>query len=233
MLAQVRREREGYRSVMPQGTACQRDHHAFLATFTTHVVSTPLDVQYKTRRRIPLKVILENRLDEKVVLWFYLDVLYTRGRANGLRLGWKANTSAPNAQVHGSSGCACSAIWLGHWGAAVDRYGPSGRNDGSISIDLKPSCIRSVQAETQRHEGSSVAAGGGGRGMMKSAQTSSFDSIGPDELETIGKAFLHELQSRALPRKSEEAEALAAKLINAYQSGVRDNLGLSIVAGLS
>ncbi|MDE3876762.1 hypothetical protein I7G55_22310 [Sinorhizobium meliloti] len=54
--------------------------------------------------------------------------------------------------------------------------------------------------------------------MMESAQTSSFDPIGPDELETIGRAFLHELQRRALPRKSEEAEALAAKLINAYQS---------------
>ncbi|MCM5692994.1 hypothetical protein CN233_09590 [Sinorhizobium meliloti] len=69
--------------------------------------------------------------------------------------------------------------------------------------------------------------------MIKSAQTSSFDPIGPDELETIGKAFLDELQRRALPRKSEEAEALAAKLINAYQSGIRDDLGLSIVAGLS
>ncbi|AFL50238.1 hypothetical protein USDA257_c16490 [Sinorhizobium fredii USDA 257] len=49
----------------------------------------------------------------------------------------------------------------------------------------------------------------------------------------IGKAFQDELQRRALPRKSEEAEALAAKLINAYQSGIRDDLGLSIVAGLS
>ncbi|WEJ08431.1 hypothetical protein [Sinorhizobium prairiense] len=29
------------------------------------------------------------------------------------------------------------------------------------------------------------------------------------------------------------AEALAAKLINAYQAGIRDDLGLSIVAGLS
>lgn len=55
--------------------------------------------------------------------------------------------------------------------------------------------------------------------MMKSAQTSSFDSIGPDELETIGKAFLHELQRRALPRKSEEAEALAAKLITHTNQG--------------
>ncbi|MEY9165847.1 hypothetical protein ABIE78_003966 [Sinorhizobium fredii] len=69
--------------------------------------------------------------------------------------------------------------------------------------------------------------------MMNSAQTLSFDPIGPDELAMIGKAFQDELQRRALPRKSEEAEALAAKLINAYQSGIRDDLGLSIVAGLS
>ncbi|MDK1387996.1 hypothetical protein QN224_21515 [Sinorhizobium sp. 8-89] len=69
--------------------------------------------------------------------------------------------------------------------------------------------------------------------MMNSAQTVSFDPIGPDELEMIGKAFQAELQRRALSRKSEEAEALAAKLINAYQTGIRDDLGLSIVAGLS
>lgn len=42
-----------------------------------------------------------------------------------------------------------------------------------------------------------------------------FRSIGPDELDMIGKAFQDELQRRALSRKSEEAEALAAKLINA------------------
>ncbi|MDK1376493.1 MULTISPECIES: hypothetical protein [unclassified Sinorhizobium] len=69
--------------------------------------------------------------------------------------------------------------------------------------------------------------------MMNSVQTLSFDPIGPDELEMIGKAFQDELQRRALSRKSEEAEALAAKLINAYQAGIRDDLGLSIVAGLS
>ncbi|MCG5487161.1 MAG: hypothetical protein KK482_26350 [Sinorhizobium meliloti] len=69
--------------------------------------------------------------------------------------------------------------------------------------------------------------------MMNSAQTMSFDPIGPDELDMIGKAFEDELQRRALSRKSEEAEALAAKLINAYQAGIRDSLGLSIVAGLS
>lgn len=68
--------------------------------------------------------------------------------------------------------------------------------------------------------------------MMNSAQTT-FAPIGPDELEMIGKAFKDELERRALPRRSEEAEALATKLINAYQAGVRDDLGLSIVAGLS
>ncbi|APG86397.1 MULTISPECIES: hypothetical protein [Sinorhizobium] len=68
---------------------------------------------------------------------------------------------------------------------------------------------------------------------MNPAQNLSFDPIGPDEFEMIGKAFQDELQRRALSRKSDEAEALAAKLINAYQAGVRDDLGLSIVAGLS
>lgn len=68
--------------------------------------------------------------------------------------------------------------------------------------------------------------------MMSSAQTT-FDPIGPDELDMIGKAFQDELQRRALSRKSDEAEALAAKLIDAYQAGIRDDLGLSIVAGLS
>ncbi|POH34995.1 MULTISPECIES: hypothetical protein [Sinorhizobium] len=50
---------------------------------------------------------------------------------------------------------------------------------------------------------------------MNSAQTLSFDPIGPDEFEKIGRAFKDELQRRALSRKSDEAEALAAKLINA------------------
>ncbi|WP_331375621.1 hypothetical protein [Sinorhizobium chiapasense] len=68
---------------------------------------------------------------------------------------------------------------------------------------------------------------------MNSGQTLSFDPIGPDELDLIGRAFQHELERRALSRKSKEAEALAAKLINAYQAGIRDDLGLSIVAGLS
>ncbi|WP_234879352.1 hypothetical protein [Sinorhizobium americanum] len=46
------------------------------------------------------------------------------------------------------------------------------------------------------------------------------------------EGFQAELQKRALSRKSEEAEALIAELIAAYQAGVRDDLGL-IVAGLS
>ncbi|ASY65293.1 hypothetical protein SJ05684_b43110 (plasmid) [Sinorhizobium sojae CCBAU 05684] len=79
----------------------------------------------------------------------------------------------------------------------------------------------------------SVAALPEEEGTMNSAQTCSFDPIGPDELAMIGKAFQDELQMRALSRQSEEAEALAAKLINAYQVGVRDDLGLRIVAGLS
>lgn len=110
-----------------------------------------------------LEALRHGQARSKVVLWFYLGVLYTTGRANGLRLGWKANTPAPNAEVHGSPGCACSAIWLGPWGTAVDRYGPSGRKDGSISIDLMRSCTRSVQAETQRPKGlpSQPAAEGG------------------------------------------------------------------------
>ncbi|MCZ4093524.1 hypothetical protein [Sinorhizobium psoraleae] len=69
--------------------------------------------------------------------------------------------------------------------------------------------------------------------MVNSDQTLSFDPIGPDEFEMIGKTFQDEPQKRALSRKSEEAEALAAKLINAYQPGISDDLGLSIVAGLS
>jgi len=68
---------------------------------------------------------------------------------------------------------------------------------------------------------------------MNSAQTLSFDPIGPDEFEMIGRAFRDELQRRALSRKSDEAEALAAKLINAYQAGIRDDRGLRIIAGLS
>lgn len=115
---------------------------------------------------IPLKVILENRLDRKVVLWFYLGVLFPfrKGVADGLRLGWKAHTSAPNAQVHGSSGYTCSAVRLRHCDTALDQYRWSGRKDGSPSIDLQRSCTLSNQTETQGHKGSSVASGGGGRG---------------------------------------------------------------------
>lgn len=68
---------------------------------------------------------------------------------------------------------------------------------------------------------------------MNSAQVFSFDPIRPAELAMIGKAFQDELQMRALPRQSGEAETLAARLISAYQAGIRDDLGLRIVAGLS
>jgi len=95
-----------------------------------------------------LKVLRENRLDRKVVLWFYLVGLLPIRRTNGLRLGWKAHTSAPNAQVHGSSGYTCSAIRLRHCGTAVDRYGSSGRKEGSYSIDLQQSCTPS---QTEMH----------------------------------------------------------------------------------
>ncbi|WP_026187679.1 hypothetical protein [Ensifer sp. BR816] len=61
----------------------------------------------------------------------------------------------------------------------------------------------------------------------------SFDPLGSEELEMIESALHLELQRRALSRKSEEAEALAAKLIAAYQAGIRDDFGLTIVAGLS
>lgn len=115
---------------------------------------------------IRLKVILENRLDRKVVLWFYPGVVFpgSKGVANGLRLGWKAHTSAPNAQVHGSFGYTCSAIRLRHGGTAVDRYGWSGRKDGSPSIDLQRSCTPIKSDRTQGHKGASVASGGGGSG---------------------------------------------------------------------
>jgi hypothetical protein len=42
--------------------------------------------------------------------------------------------------------------------------------------------------------------------------------------------FRRELQLRALPLKSEEAATLAARLIGAYQSGIRDAAGLTAAA---
>lgn len=44
----------------------------------------------KPAEEIPLKVILENRLDEKVVLWFYLGVLYTTGACKWLTIGMES-----------------------------------------------------------------------------------------------------------------------------------------------
>lgn len=51
---------------------------------------------------------------------------------------------------------------------------------------------------------------------MKSERVWSFDPIGPDELKMIERIFRSELQLRALPLKSEEAQVPAAKLIDAY-----------------
>ncbi|AUX79147.1 hypothetical protein [Sinorhizobium fredii] len=68
---------------------------------------------------------------------------------------------------------------------------------------------------------------------MDFAQPMSFDPLGSDALEMIERALHAELQRRAFSRKSEEAEALAAEVIAAYHAGVRDDLGLSIVAGLA
>ncbi|WP_158665416.1 hypothetical protein [Sinorhizobium fredii] len=52
-------------------------------------------------------------------------------------------------------------------------------------------------------------------------------------MDMIERALHAELQRRTVSTKSQETEALAAKLIAAYQAGVRDDFGLSIVAGLS
>ncbi|MDK1489757.1 hypothetical protein QN219_06750 [Sinorhizobium sp. 7-81] len=65
---------------------------------------------------------------------------------------------------------------------------------------------------------------------MRTAQDFRFDPIGPDELTMIDGIFKSELQIQALSSDSDEAEALAAKLIRAYQSGVRDPTGLIAVA---
>ncbi|MBP2238405.1 hypothetical protein J2Z31_004942 [Sinorhizobium kostiense] len=65
---------------------------------------------------------------------------------------------------------------------------------------------------------------------MTPAQDSAFDPIGPNELELIDKIFQVELQVRRMSRKCVEAEALAAMLIQAYQSGIRDANALSALA---
>lgn len=65
---------------------------------------------------------------------------------------------------------------------------------------------------------------------MTPAQDINFDPIGPMELQLIDKVFQVELQVRGVSRKSDEAEALAASLIQAYQSGIRDAHALSALA---
>ncbi|MCA1494521.1 hypothetical protein [Sinorhizobium alkalisoli] len=65
---------------------------------------------------------------------------------------------------------------------------------------------------------------------MTAAQDFTFDPIGPNELELIDKIFQVELQVRRISRKCAEAEALAARLIHAYQSGIRNADALSALA---
>ncbi|MDK1388833.1 hypothetical protein ILFOPFJJ_06002 [Ensifer psoraleae] len=65
---------------------------------------------------------------------------------------------------------------------------------------------------------------------MRPQRVCTLDPLGPDELEMIESIFRRELQLRALPLKSEEAEILAARLIGAYQSGTRDAAGLTAAA---
>lgn len=65
---------------------------------------------------------------------------------------------------------------------------------------------------------------------MRPQRVSTLDPLGPDELEMIEGIFRRELQLRALPLKSEEAAILAARLIGAYQSGIRDVAGLTAAA---
>ena len=46
--------------------------------------------------------------------------------------------------------------------------------------------------------------------------------IQPDELKLLGEVFETALTERKCSRESELANALAVKIINLYQSGVRD-----------
>jgi hypothetical protein len=65
---------------------------------------------------------------------------------------------------------------------------------------------------------------------MRHQRVCTLDPQGPDELELIEGIFRRELQLRALPLNSEEAAILAARLIGAYQSGIRDAAGLTAAA---
>ncbi|MDE3820774.1 hypothetical protein [Sinorhizobium meliloti] len=65
---------------------------------------------------------------------------------------------------------------------------------------------------------------------MRPQRVPTLDPLGPDELEMIEGIFRRELELRALPLKSEEAAILAARLIGAYQSGIRDAVGLTAAA---
>ncbi|MCA1440014.1 hypothetical protein I6F07_07200 [Ensifer sp. IC4062] len=65
---------------------------------------------------------------------------------------------------------------------------------------------------------------------MRTQGVCTLDPLGPDELEMIESIFRRELKLRALPLQSDEAEILAARLIRAYQSGIRDAAGLTAAA---
>ncbi|MBP2236604.1 hypothetical protein J2Z31_003118 [Sinorhizobium kostiense] len=47
-------------------------------------------------------------------------------------------------------------------------------------------------------------------------------SISPDEVEMLSNVFEQLLHDYQIPRDGQEAEDLAARLVAAYQSGVRD-----------
>lgn len=66
--------------------------------------------------------------------------------------------------------------------------------------------------------------------LMRHQRVCTLDPLGPDELKLIEGIFRRELQLRALPLNSEEAAILAARLIGAYQSGIRDAAGLAAAA---
>lgn len=65
---------------------------------------------------------------------------------------------------------------------------------------------------------------------MIAAQDFTFDPIGPNELELIDRIFQVELQVRTISRECDEAEVLAARLIHAYQCGVRNADALGALA---
>ncbi|MQV98617.1 hypothetical protein GHK46_15135 [Sinorhizobium medicae] len=51
---------------------------------------------------------------------------------------------------------------------------------------------------------------------------SHFDPIGPEGFKSLDEAFRAKLRRRGLSVGSKEAEALAARRIDAYQAGIRE-----------